>query len=705
MWIRKRLDISQRDLFYAIYSCLIPGSRNSLNRKIENIWGKNGQKILICLSVRTGFDLLFQALNFEPGSEILMSALTIPDMATIVVHHKLVPVPVDIDIDNLAPEAQRIEAAITSRTKAIVIAHLFGGISDLKRISELAKKHDLFVIEDCAQAYYSCSFTGSPAADISMFSFGTIKTSTAFGGGILIFRNNNLPIAEIHKLQHSYPTQNRSKFLMKTLKYFFIILMTSPKIFPVVIKFLEQRGIDYDKYIHQISRSFPKGDLFANIRKQPSLPLLKLMLHRFRTYDFSNISKRMELGDFIVDNLSGSFIFPGKKSIVQTYWAFPVLTSDPAKLLPVLKKAGFDATHHSSLQVVGFSGTQTVTGLQTSHSILDRIVYLPFYPEMPRSEIDKMISILKTSEKSGIVNHQTSEYNAVKSFLESQVDVTILPGYNLMSDIPLDSLGKLSLISFIENSFGIKFDEKKLGKFASVRELADYIQNNKQFHKTDLISTWEEDLKNDSDVILPNATFLRDFVLNFSRRLLRFCFRFEGTGIENIPEGPCLIAPNHESFIDPFLVLYFLANESIRKTVLYAKKNHFRSAIRRYLAGHVNVIIMDLSKDLKISILKMAKAVKQGKTVLIFPEGTRTRTGETGEFRKTYSILSIELKVPVVPVAITGAFTAMSSGARKDKTKEKINIRFLPAVYPGEMNPEEMNELVKQKIITAINER
>jgi len=88
---------------------------------------------------------------------------------------------------------------------------------------------------------------------------------------------------------------------------------------------------------------------------------------------------------------------------------------------------------------------------------------------------------------------------------------------------------------------------------------------------------------------------------------------------------------------------------------------------------------------------------------LIFPEGTRTLSGSLGKFKKTYAILSTELNVPIVPVAITGAYVAMSSGARKIKRGEKITIEFLPAVSPEGKTPEELNALVRQRIVEAKN--
>ena len=110
---------------------------------------------------------------------------------------------------------------------------------------------------------------------------------------------------------------------------------------------------------------------------------------------------------------------------------------------------------------------------------------------------------------------------------------------------------------------------------------------------------------------------------------------------------------------------------------------------------------MDLANDLKHSIQKMAEVVKQGKKILIFPEGTRTLSGKPGKFKKTYAILSTELNIPIVPVAISGAYEAMSSGARKIKRGKKITVEFLPAIYPEGMTPEQLNELVKMRIVEA----
>lgn len=121
-----------------------------------------------------------------------MSAVTIPDMVKIVEAHQLVPVPLDLDTDSMIPRVDLLDKAISSKTKMIVLAH----ISDRYKLDpfvEFAKKHSLMLVEDCAQVFCGWEdYTGDPRADVSMFSFGTIKTATANGGAVFRIRDQQL---------------------------------------------------------------------------------------------------------------------------------------------------------------------------------------------------------------------------------------------------------------------------------------------------------------------------------------------------------------------------------------------------------------------------------------------------------------------------------------------------------------------------------
>ena len=120
------------------------------------------------------------------------------------------PVLVDIEPDFFTIDITKIEQAITKRTKAIIPVHLYGQPADLNPVIEIAKKHNLFVIEDCAQAhgaYYYNKKVGS-IGDIGCFSFYPTKNLGALGDGGAVVTNNP-EIARKIKILREYGWQNR----------------------------------------------------------------------------------------------------------------------------------------------------------------------------------------------------------------------------------------------------------------------------------------------------------------------------------------------------------------------------------------------------------------------------------------------------------------------------------------------------------------
>ena len=104
------------------------------------------------------------------------------------------------------------------------------------------------------------------------------------------------------------------------------------------------------------------------------------------------------------------------------------------------------------------------------------------------------------------------------------------------------------------------------------------------------------------------------------------------------------------------------------------------------------------NRNLKNSILKLAKVLRQNKSIMIFPEGTRTYSGELGEFKKTFAILSKELNVPIVPVRITGAYRMLKRGTRFIQPCH-IQVEYLPCVMPNNsLTYDEITQLVKSRI-------
>jgi dTDP-4-amino-4,6-dideoxygalactose transaminase/predicted dehydrogenase len=130
------------------------------------------------------------ALDLNPGDEVITAPIT--DMGTIIPILSQGAIPVFADVDstlNMDPAA--IEQAITSRTKAIIVVHLFGNPCDMDAISQIAKRHRLPLIEDCSQAHwteYKGKLVGT-IGDIGCFSFQQSKHMTTGDGGMTITSN------------------------------------------------------------------------------------------------------------------------------------------------------------------------------------------------------------------------------------------------------------------------------------------------------------------------------------------------------------------------------------------------------------------------------------------------------------------------------------------------------------------------------------
>ena len=133
MWVRKRIDIGWSDLARGAVACLRKHDDSRSRRTIGRCWSGGGRAPFVALSVRSGLDLLLSTEGFEPGDEIAMSALTIPDMPRIVREHGLVPVPIDVDPLTLSISEEAMLAALSPRTKGVVVAHLFGGEEQMCR--------------------------------------------------------------------------------------------------------------------------------------------------------------------------------------------------------------------------------------------------------------------------------------------------------------------------------------------------------------------------------------------------------------------------------------------------------------------------------------------------------------------------------------------------------------------------------------------
>jgi len=131
------------------------------------------------------------ALGVGPGDEVIVPTFTFAATANAAAITGAKPVFVDIEDKYFSIDPDRVEAAITKKTKAIVAVHLYGHPAEMAKLSEICKKHGLFLVEDAAQAHLA-EYDGKPVGsigDVGAFSFYPTKNMTTGEGGMATTRN------------------------------------------------------------------------------------------------------------------------------------------------------------------------------------------------------------------------------------------------------------------------------------------------------------------------------------------------------------------------------------------------------------------------------------------------------------------------------------------------------------------------------------
>jgi len=155
----------------------------------------NGNKYAILTNSGTAaLHMCVVACGIGAGDHVLVTAYSWSSSATCVIHHNAIPVFVDIDFDTINIDVNKIEAAITSRTKAIIVVHLHGLAVNMDKVLAIARKHNLKVIEDACQAH-GALFKGKKVGtmgDCAAFSFNQNKCLCTGEGGMFVTNNEDM---------------------------------------------------------------------------------------------------------------------------------------------------------------------------------------------------------------------------------------------------------------------------------------------------------------------------------------------------------------------------------------------------------------------------------------------------------------------------------------------------------------------------------
>lgn len=303
-----------------------------------------------CANGTDAIEIALEALGIGSGDEVIVPAYTWVSTASAVSRVGAEPVFVDVHPDYYTLDAGKLAAAITSRTKAIIPVHFYGLPADMPAILTLAKKNNLFVIEDCAQAHGAAigKQKAGTFGDIATFSFYPGKNLGAYGDGGAILTNN--------------------ESLAKKCK---------------IIARLGQEG----KHNHvQVGRNSRLDTIQASILLA-KLPLLEEWIARRR---WVARQYSMQLADF---NLQAQRIPANYKHVYHLY----VLQVDRRdELKKYLAENGIQTQIHYPKPVNQFKFFKNSGSAPVADAMADRLISLPIFPEMTQEQVDYVVKFIKT---------------------------------------------------------------------------------------------------------------------------------------------------------------------------------------------------------------------------------------------------------------------------------------------------------------------
>ncbi|MGY0394455.1 AMP-binding protein [Fusobacterium sp. SYSU M8A802] len=328
--------------------------------------------------------------------------------------------------------------------------------------------------------------------------------------------------------------------------------------------------------------------------------------------------------------------------------------------------------------------------------------------ELPKTKLGKirrfmLNSIINKKEEENITIEEPNyvEYKELKTYLEKIKNKKITPMAHLELDLGLDSLDMVELLTYLETNYGIKSEESIIVNNATVEKLALYIKENRGTGNFEELN-WKEYLNKAGKINLPASSIAIHIIKAILWLPLTIYVRVKKYGVENIPnDRPVIFAGNHQSFLDAFVFGYATPFKNLMNSYSLAKIKHFNKGHMKFLANHSNVILVDINKNLGEVLQTMAKVLKDGKNIVIFPEGARSRDGKMLEFKKSFAILAKELNVDILPFGIKGAYEAFPSNSKFPKPA-KVEIKFFPPISPKDKSYDEIVDETREVLVNWV---
>lgn len=304
----------------------------------------------------------------------------------------------------------------------------------------------------------------------------------------------------------------------------------------------------------------------------------------------------------------------------------------------------------------------------------------------------------------------------------------IHPDMNLEIDLGLDSLARAEFFAGLEQAFKTEFTAEQIAGSLTVRNVID-LAGSTEYGKEIAAGSdntavsagvqWGSIVRDADDDMPEVRAALQDrklfvtFAFVVYRIFNLFCrvfMRLEVSGVENLTKAAntaptFLVCPNHQSFLDPFVLCSNYPYAVFRRIFHVGASMFFQSRIMRFVSRMLRVVPIDQDTQLMKAMKAGAIGLKKGMVLNIYPEGERAFDGKLHEFKKGAAILATELDLPIVPVALDGlqnVWARKSWKIRPAKVKIKIGDPIFPRSIVGDVAGDDRYTQVMDRVRSEI---
>ncbi|MDH6255406.1 DegT/DnrJ/EryC1/StrS family aminotransferase [Aurantimicrobium minutum] len=298
--------------------------------------------------------MAFLAAGIKPGDEVIVPSFSFAATANSVALAGAIPVFVDVEENHFNLDPSKIEAAITKKTRAIMPVHLYGHPADLVAITEIAKKHDLLVFEDAAQAH-GAKVNGIPVGAwgiAASFSFYPTKNMTSGEGGMV-----TTPSDEVSRM----------------------------------VKVLRNQGMEIRYQNEVVGFNTRMTDIHAAIGREQLKKLPQWT------------AKRQQNAAFLNENLEGVVVpatAPGMEHVFHQY-TIKVVDTDRDAFSAELTKRGVGNGVYYPTPIHRLPSFQLTLDLPTTERVAQQVLSLPVHPALKKRDLETIVKVVNSIAKAG----------------------------------------------------------------------------------------------------------------------------------------------------------------------------------------------------------------------------------------------------------------------------------------------------------------